>query len=283
MKETRVPSQPPQRDADGAARLLQLVGRSVPPRRPVGGLISDWYREAGTDLPLGEWADPATRRLADAFDGPADLVAVEAAVVAFAQARAGAGHPAEAVAADLVALVRVAWPSAGDLWSDWVDPVGLLARALGAWAAERETVLGCIDCTDPVTGLVSAAYLRARVHELHAQCRALAISPPATFGAVVVQLQLGAVTPPERIGVRVAAGRTLAARFRAGETVAALGSSRLVAVMPAYGVDRAVGDVTTDLAGLAVPDGAGVTIGRRAFAPDAAATFESLAGISVGS
>jgi hypothetical protein len=283
MKETSVPSRSRHRDADGASRLLELVGRSVAPRRPVGGLVSDWHREAGTDLPLGEWADPATRQLADAFDGPADLVAVEAAVVAFAQARAGAGHPAEAVAADLVALVRVAWPSAGDLWSDWVDPVGLLARALGAWATERETGLGCTDCIDPVTGLVSAAYLRARVHELHAQCQALAISPPVTFGAVVVQLELSAVALPERIGVRVAAGRILAERFRAGETVAALGSSRLVAVMPAYGVDRAVGDVTTDVAGLAVPDGAGVTIGRRAFAMDAAATFGSLAGTSVGS
>jgi hypothetical protein len=283
MKETRVPSQLPHGDADGAARLLELVGRSEPPRLPVGGLISHWYREACTDLPLREWADPATRRLAAAFDGPADLVAVEAAVVAFAQARAGAGHPAEAVAADLVALVRVGWPSAGDLWSDWVDPVGLLARALGAWAAERESGLGCTDCTDPVTGLTSAAYLRARVRELHAQCEALAISPAVTFGAVVVQLELGAVTPPERIGARVAAGRILAERFRAGETVAALGSCRLVAVMPAYGVDRAVGDVATDLAGLAVPGGAAVTIGRRAFATDAAATFESLAKTSVGS
>ncbi|HET6952245.1 MAG TPA: hypothetical protein VFI47_17830 [Acidimicrobiales bacterium] len=282
MEDTRAP-RPRRPPAVGDAAPTLAVDPSAPRRRPSGRLVDDWHRESGSRLPLGEWADPATRRLAASFEGPADLVAVEHAVVAFAQARAGAGHPAEAVAADLTALVRLAWPAAADLWTTWADPVGLLARALGAWAAEREAGPGSGDCIDPVTGLVSAAYLRARVAELHAQCDALAIAPQVTFGAVAVQLALGAATAPERIGVRVAAGRILARRFRAGETVAAPSTSRLVVVMPAYGVDRGIDQVTADLAGLAAPAGVAVTVTRRAFGADGPATFASLAGVSVGS
>jgi hypothetical protein len=284
MEETWEPFGPTHPGPDGPSRLLALVGRSAPPCRPAGGLISDWYATSGTDLPYEEWADPATRRLAATFEGGTDLVQVEYAVVAFAQARAGADHSAEAVAADLVALVRLAWPSGGRVWVDWIDPVGLLARALSAWAIERETSHACQgECYDPVTGLVSAPYLRARLQELHGQCEALMISPPVTFGAVVVQLELSAVPAPERIGVRVAAGRILAARFRAGETVAALSADRLVAVMPAYGIDRCMGEVASDFAEIDGRDGVEVSISRVAFADDAVATFMSLAGTSVGS
>ncbi len=284
MQETWEPYGPTHPGPDGPSRLLALVDRSAPPRRPVGGLIANWYHTSGTEVPYEEWADPSTRRLAVTFEAGADLVQVEYAVVAFAQARAGADHSAESVAADLVALVRLAWPSGGRVWVDWIDPMGLLARALSAWAIERETSRACQgECYDPVTGLVSATYLRARLDELHGQCEALMISPPVTFGAVVVQLELSAVAVPERIGVRVAAGRILAARLRAGETVAALNSNRLVAVMPAYGIDRCMGEVASDFAEIDGRDGVRVSINRMAFANDAGATFSSLAGTSVGS
>jgi hypothetical protein len=53
--------------------------------------------------------------------------------------------------------------------------------------------------------------------------------------------------------------------------------------MPAYGIDRAIGDVTDDLAGFSSPDGLAVTVRRVAFADDAGATFQALAGATVGS
>jgi hypothetical protein len=269
---------------DETARLLAAVDRSAPPHRPVGDdLLSRWHLSTGSVVPFDEWADPATRRLVEAFAEGADLVAVEQAVVAFAQARAGSEYPAEALVADLVALVQLAWPSSGHEWSDWIDPAGLMARALGAWAAERDCQTLCGDCIDPTTGLATAPFLRLRVRELHDQCRALDISAPSAFGALVVDLELSAVAGPKRVEVRVATGGILARRFRAGETVAALSSSRLVAVMPAYGIDRAIGDVADDLAGLSSPGGVGVTVRRVAFADDAEATFTSLAGTSVGS
>jgi hypothetical protein len=281
MSEARPPAGPTDTGRRGAAKLLELVGRSEPPRRPATGLLADWHIASGTTLPFEEWCDPATRHLADVF-GTAELAVIESAVVGFAQARAGADHGAADVAADLVALVRLAWPTAGHEWDRWVDPLGLLARALGAWAAERVAVASSVDCTDPVTGLVTPQFLARRLHELHAQCDALAISPPVTFGTVVVRLELSAVAASERIGVRVAAGRVLASRFRAGETVAALSSSRdacrFAAVMPAYGIDRAVGDLKVAFADLVRLERAHVAISRRPFGPDATATFTSLAG-----
>ena len=235
-----MPSHPIHSGVDGISRLLRLVDRSGPPHRSVGGLISRWYAASGTALLFDEWADPATGTLAAAFDRESDVRDVEDAVVAFAQARAGASHPVEAVTDDLVALVRVGWPTGRGTWGESLDPVGLMARALGAWAAEHTAASSCVDCIDVATGLATAGYVRERVRELHDQCRALAISPPVTFGAVVVQLALGTLAGPERMEIRVAAGRILVSRFRAGETVAALGPSRMAVVMPAYGIDRAV-------------------------------------------
>jgi hypothetical protein len=283
VKETRATASPTHPGEDGTSRLLTLVDRSGPPHRSVGGLISRWYAASGTALLFDEWADPATSTLAAVFDRESDIRDVEDAVVAFAQARAGASHPVEAVAADLVALVRVGWPTGLGTWGEALDPVGLMARALGAWAEEHTAASSCSDCTDAATGLASSGYVRARVRELHDQCRALAISPPVTFGAVVVHLGLGALRATDRMGVRIAAGRILTARFRGGETVAALSPSRLAVVMPAYGLDRAIHVVSSDLAALAARDEVEVTVDRLAFGSDAAATYSSLAGTPVGS
>lgn len=290
MEETTERRGPTHPGTDGASRLLSvLVDRSGPPHRSVGGLINRWYAASGTSLLFDEWADPAAGDLLAAFDGGSDVRDVEDAVVAFAQARAGAAHPVEDVTEDLVALVRLAWPSGRGTWGELVDPVGLMARALAAWAAEHTAAASCRECTDAVTGLASSGYVRARVRELHDQCRALAISPAVTFGAVVVHLELGALRATDRMRVRVAAGRLLTERFRAGETVAALSPSRMAVVMPAYGIERAIDGVTADFAGVGAVDGVdgvdgvGVTIGRVPFGPDAASTCRSLTGTSGGS
>lgn len=283
MKEMQAPHHPPRSGADGVLRLLSLVDRSAPPHRPVGGLIHRWYAASGTDLLFDEWADPAAQHLADVFDRDASPDVVEQAIVSFAQARAGAGHDVDEVAVDLVALVRVAWPSRRASWGEVIDPVGLLARALGAWAVEHTAASAGRGCIDPVSGLATGQYLKERVRELHDQCGALAISPPVTFGALVVQLHLATASATDRIATRVDVGRILADRFRAGETLAAPRPGRQVAVMPAYGIDRAIRAVRSDLATLAVRDGVGITVDRVAFAERADATYESLAGTTVAS
>jgi hypothetical protein len=275
MKATPAPHISPRPDVAGAVRLLALAGRSAPPHRPVGELLQRWYATSGTDLLFDEWGDPAAERLAGAFDRGTDLATVEQAVMAFAEARAGAAHDVDAVTADLVALVRLAWPSGRGTWADAVDPVGLLARALNAWAAEHAAARSCRGCVDVATGLVTADFLRERVRELHAQCRALAIAPQVTFAALVVELAPHSGAAVDRMGLRVAVGRLLARRFGRGETVATVGDTRFVVVMPAYGVERAVTDVGVELG---VFDGTDIAISRRAFGADAAATFRSLAG-----
>jgi hypothetical protein len=285
MSERRPPSGA-SGQGDGAERLLEIITRPEPLPRSEGGLLIAWYRESGATIPFDEWCDPAARHLGAVFESSVDLTTIEGAVVTFAQARAGADHTAAEVAADLVALVRLAWPSAGHEWDGWIDPVGLLARALGAWATERVAVAASVDCVDPASGLVTAKFLERRVHELHAQCDALGLSPPMTFGSVVVQLGLSAVAAPDRMEVRVAAGRILADRFRAGETVAALSSSRtasrMAAVMPAYGIDRAMAVLRADLATLAEDGGVVLQVGRLPFGADAGRTFKALAGTHLG-
>ena len=175
VKETRAPAYP-HPGVDGDSRLLSLVDRSEPP--PVGRRTPQpLARRVRDRLPFDEWCDPATGDLAAVFDRESDVRDVDDAVVAFAQARAGASHPVEAVTADLVALVRLGWPTGLGTWGELLDPVGLVARALGAWAAEHIAAVLGTDCIDAVTGLVSGGYVRERLRELHDQCDALAISP----------------------------------------------------------------------------------------------------------
>jgi hypothetical protein len=263
----------------GVSRLLSLVGRSECPPRPADGLLTAWHDASGTDLPFAEWCDPTARRLSDVLSTPTPSREVDMAVVEFAQARAGADHTAEAVAADLVSLLHLV---DGDELAAAFDPVGLVARALAAWAAEQVAVVSTASCVDPVTGLVIGSFLQARLRELHAQCDALAISPPMTFGSLVVQLDLSSVDAPDRMNARVTLGRVLALVFDAGETVAVLAPTRYVAVMPAYALGRAEGDVQTALAQRPELFDVPVTIERLAFGDDADATWRSLAGTRVG-
>ena len=263
----------------GMSRLVSLVSRSECPPRPADELLEEWYEASGTQLPFAEWCDPTARSLASTLSELRGPRMVDAAVVAFAQARAGADHSAEEVAADLTALVRLVSTRSAD---DVLDPVALVARALAAWAAEQVAVVSTASCIDPVTGLVNGGFLRARLRELHAQCDALAIAPPMTFGSLVVRLELGDVPIPDRMSARVAAGRALRLVFRAGETVAALSASRLVAVMPAYALDRAQGDLQLALAQRPELIGVAVHIDRRPFGEGIDGTWSSLAGTPVG-
>lgn len=263
----------------GVSRLLLLVGRSECPPRPTDDLLSAWHEAAGTTLPFPEWCDPIARNLATTLSESPEPRLVDAAVVAFAQARAGSDHPAEAVAADLVALLQLV---EADGSASSLDRVGLVARALAAWASERVAVVSTVSCLDPVTGLVNGGFLRARLRELHDQCDALAISPPMTFGSLIVQLDLGATAVPERMSVRVAVGGALGRLFTTGETVATLSASRVVVVMPSYALGRAEDDVQVALSHRPELVDVPVALDRQPFGDTADGTWHLLAGTRVG-
>jgi hypothetical protein len=282
MSESSTPTGFPHPSWSGLARLLSLVGRSECPPRPADGLLFSWHQASGTSLTFAEWCDPAARDLAAALSYRthtclADSRHVDAAIVAFAQARAGADHSASALADDLMALLQLLEPDDDDPF----DPVDLVARALAAWASEQVAVVSTASCIDPVTGLVNGGFLQARLRELHAQCESLAIAPSITFGSLVIRLDLGTVPAAERMPARVAVGRALGLVFRAGETVAALDVSRLVAVMPAYALGRAEGDVQIALAQRPELIDVPVHIDRVAFEDDVEETWRSLAGTRV--
>ena len=87
-------------------------GRDAPLGRAAGSSPTGTASRA----PPSNSTSGATRRcgtLGAVFESEADLATIEEAVVAFAQARAGSDHTAAEVAADVVALVRLAWPGAG--------------------------------------------------------------------------------------------------------------------------------------------------------------------------
>jgi hypothetical protein len=56
----------------------------------------------------------------------------------------------------------------------------------------------------------------------------------------------------------------------------------MVAVMPAYGMHRAVADVRSDLANLAQGEGVELAVGRLPFGRDAAPTFTALVHSTAG-
>jgi hypothetical protein len=264
-----------------ARRLAATLARlavSAPPRP--GAAAAD----GGGDSPLshnaGGNADSASRASVEPADGAERQRQVDAAVVAFAQARAGADHTAEAVAADMVAVLDLVEAQSGGASPH--DPVGLVARALAAWATEQVAAVSTASCIDPVTGLVNGGYLRARLRELHAQCGALSISPSIAFGALVLRLDFDLVPPTYRLSARVGVGRTLLNFFRSGETVAALSSCLLAAVMPAYALERAESDVQIVLSQQAELAEVQVTIDRQLFGDDATDTWSSLVGTRVG-
>jgi hypothetical protein len=283
---------------DPTARRLTatLAERAAPASPPSGaGAADDTGGNDGTDhtdrIGAAEQADGGSERPAAAAKTATAAKTeveveverqrhVDAAVVAFAQARAGADHTAEAVAADMVAVLALVDAQTGG--ASPRDPVGLVARALAAWATEQVAAVSTASCIDPVTGLVNGGYLRARLRELHAQCKALSISPSIAFGALVLRLDFDLVPPTYRLSARVGVGRTIMNFFRSGETVAALSSCLVAAVMPAYALERAESDVQIVLSQQAELAEVQVTIDRQLFGDDATDTWSSLVGTRVG-
>jgi hypothetical protein len=263
----------------GAARLVSLVNRPVSPPRPVDELLARWHEASGSSLPFDEWCDPMARHLARVLRDEDRSRVIDAAVVTFAQARAGAEHGAEDVAADLTALLGLVGAPPAE---PTLDRMALVTRALAAWANERVAETTAASCIDPVTGLVNGGYLRPRLQEIHAQCEGLAIAASSAFGALVVRLGLAGASTQDRMAAPMAVGRAMRLAFQVGETVAVIRPARLVAVMPAYALDRGHRDLAALLADRPQLADVPVSIHRQAFGDNADATWWALAGIPVG-
>lgn len=289
MSKPCAPVDAPYPGMTGLSRLRSLISRSSCPPRPADEFLLTWHTASGSKLRFQEWCDPATQYVAMVVRTVSPVQRgmatseVDRAVIQFAQARAGADYSAAEVAADVVALFQVVTPGRPALRTAPIpqEAIGVVARALTAWATTHVEAAAVSSCTDPVTGLVTGGFLRGRLRELHAQCDALVISPSSTFGCLVLQVVVSDPVAPARMAARITVGRVLNHLFTSGETVAALGPERFVVVSPAYALDDSEGAVREALSSEMEP-GVVATVTRQSFADNPEATWQSLAGTGEG-
>ncbi|GAA4895338.1 hypothetical protein [Streptomonospora salina] len=165
--------------------------------------------------PHDDWWTPAVEAVCTAIvrgDGLAD------ACERLGQARARADVSIGDTLADLAALF--------DALGGSDPPFDLITALASGWVdggRSRE------DCTDPLTGLASAAYLRTRIGELYRDSGGL--SGAAEHRLVVVGLPEG-LDPWRRTARLIVLGHDLSRFFTDGESLALLSRSRMAVLAP---------------------------------------------------
>ncbi|MBB6556624.1 hypothetical protein [Nonomuraea rubra] len=177
-------------------------------------VLSRWrHRSMAAGWSLAEdWWTPEVEVVLKAVRGTCDL---PQACWALGAARAGAGVGVAEGMNDLAALFAVT--GAGG------PPFAALRSFATGWAEHGFAPLGELHCEDPLTGLVTAAYLRTRLAQLYrgtARGTCLVAAEPPD--------------PPEDLAERLAAALNLATALRRAfpgdETLALLGPVRVGAV-----------------------------------------------------
>ena len=113
------------------------------------------------------------------------------------------------------------------------EPTFAAAEALSlAWSEETLAFIGEISCEDPLTGLASAAHLRARIAEVYRAARVGNVPVRRSHALLVVDLALrsarGPADPFDQ-ALRVAgAAEVVRDGFPGGETLARVGRDKVV-------------------------------------------------------
>ncbi len=207
---------------------------------------SAWYAASHRRLGLTEaaWYDPAVEQVLDALDRDE---AIEDAVAELGTARGQAGFDLREIVLDLDALAEV-------LPRTEVDHLGGggTISALSAWADAFIDRAHPPACVDALTGLVTPAYLRVRLGELHRECAERGILPTAAYAIVVIGPGRAPPTPLARLTHRLRAARCVRDWFPGGETACHLDADRLAILAP---VDDRLGPRTRGLAEDLADDG----------------------------
>ncbi|GAA4055398.1 hypothetical protein [Nonomuraea soli] len=181
-----------------------------------GSLRARWRKRsmrAGWSMP-GDWWVPAVEQAGEAVLRGHDVVR---ACLALGDARARAGVGIAEGMTDLAAL----YASLG------LEPPFEALRSFAAgWTEATFAPMAELSCEDPLTGLVTVAYLRTRLAELYRGATAgrhrLVVAEPLRRG--------------EELAERLAATFNLAEQLRSvfpgGQTLALLGSARVGALTP---------------------------------------------------
>lgn len=113
------------------------------------------------------------------------------------------------------------------------EPTFEEVRALGmAWAEETTAYVHQLSCEDPLTGLASAAHLRARLSEVYRGARLNGVDPAASYAVAVVEVPVTATDPFNNALWMVRVVEVLRISFPGEESVAAVGPSRLAVLVP---------------------------------------------------
>ncbi|MFC9977913.1 hypothetical protein ACFVH6_44105 [Spirillospora sp. NPDC127200] len=181
-------------------------------------------RAMGWSAP-GDWWTPAVESVVAAACGGRGM-AVACARLGQARGRAGVGIGE--TLDDLGALFSVlCWPD---------PPLSLVRCAAEGWVDSGLMELAAESCEDPLTGLMTLPYLRARLTELYRSAAALGGAPGTaaadTHRLVLVDLP-GGVEPWRRLARAIVVAHDLRAVFAGGETLSLIGTGRAAALVAA--------------------------------------------------
>jgi hypothetical protein len=202
--------------------------------------------QTGGGRPWTGHTDPVALRdawnraaLADGWTRPSDWWTVEvdavteslvgggdtlATVAELGRARADAGVGVREALDDLCALYREL--PAG------TPSLAVLRALVEAWAEASVASIHAATCEDPVSGLVTMAYLRTRCAELYRQAEA--DGAPAGEGVALLILDIAGLadaTGWESLLFRLALGDCLRSVFSGGETLAAAGTTTVLGLV----------------------------------------------------
>ena len=200
MRRTSVPDHA---DAGGGSQEHEL--KRGDPRR----LRAAWRRQSLSAGWLAEddWWTAAVDAVARAACRDGSL---RQACAMLGRARAQAGVGITEAMTDVAALYRVL--GAG------TPPLDVITSLAEGWADAGLARMSDAACEDPLTGLVSFAYLRTRLREVYRDARQRGTRPQATHRLVVVELPRRP-DPFRRISLVILVGHDLRAAFPGGDTL----------------------------------------------------------------
>jgi|BarGraIncu00222A_1022003.scaffolds.fasta_scaffold00004_12 hypothetical protein len=203
--------------ADDALAVLFPLGG------PASAIRSKWQRysaEAYWAHPA-DWWDPAVDALAEAVADGRDAT-VPAELLGAVRAEAGVGLP-EALD-DLAALYTVV--------SQSVPPFEVVRSFTGGWADAGVNPVRTSSCQDAMTGLATSSYLRTRLAEVYRSAVADNVLVTDTMGIVILDASVMTTDPWQRLARVCVLADCLREMFAGGESLVALGSGRVAALVP---------------------------------------------------
>jgi hypothetical protein len=203
--------------ADDALAVLFPLGG------PASAIRSRWQRhsaEAYWAHPA-DWWDPAVDALAEAVADGRDAT-VPAELLGAVRAEAGVGLP-EALD-DLAALYSVV--------GEPEPPFEVVRAFTGGWADAGINPVRAASCQDAMTGLATSSYLRTRLAEVYRSAVAENVLVTDTMGIVVLDASVMTTDPWQRLARVCVLADCLRELFDGGESLVALGSGRVAALVP---------------------------------------------------